>query len=184
MLSRKQASDSRPSELAELECVAADNKTVRDQRSSTVDLVNELASEYKTCELTTIYMMTEQQQMSVQVDWDTLRWATNELKVPVSLFVLCKTIVEDEVGSLFLNATVVQRVLVGNVPTSGESTAEQLKAVMFGIDLKSPFPGGEVKRRRDAFLTEVGAPPSSTQLCAQTFDLVSVPIDVRSIWHR
>lgn len=128
--------------------------------------------------------MTDLQQLSMEVDWDTLRGATNELKVPVSLFVLCKTIVEDEGGSLFLNATLVQRVQVGNVPTSDESTARQLKAVMFGIDVKGPFPGGEVKPRRDASLTEVGASPSSTRLCAQTFDVVSVPIDVRSIWHR
>ncbi|CAN0285616.1 unnamed protein product, partial [Pylaiella littoralis] len=134
--------------------------------------------------------MAEQEQPSVQIDWGTLCGATREQKVPVSLFVLCKAIVEDEGGALFLNATVVQRVQVGNVPipnppdpTSEESTAEHLKALMFDIGLKGPFPGGEVKIRRDAALSGVGARPDSTQLCAQTFDLVCVPIDVRSIWH-
>lgn len=126
----------------------------------------------------------------MQVDWDTLHEATNEVKVPVAMFILCKTIVEDEGGSLFLNATVVQRVLVGNIPisnpqgpTSDDSIAKQLKAVVFGIDLKGPIPGGDVKHRRESSLP-IGAPPGSIHLCARTFDLVSVPIYVRSIWHR
>ncbi|CAN0440273.1 unnamed protein product [Ascophyllum nodosum] len=134
--------------------------------------------------------MADQEQLSVQIDLNTLRGATHEQKVPVSLFVLCKAIVEDEGGALFLDATVVQRVQVGNVPvpdtldpTSEKSTAEHLKALMFDIGLKGPFPGGEVKIRRDATLTGVGAQPDSTKLCAQTSNLVSVPIDVRSIWH-
>lgn len=156
---------------------------------------------YKTCELAMIPSVADEEQLSVQIDWGTLCGATREQKVPVSLFVLCKTIAEDEGGSLFLNATVVQRVQVGNVPVSTqgtapeESTAKQLKALVFDIGLKGPFPGGEVKRRRDADVTGVRAPPAadvtgvrappaSAQLCAQTFDVLSAPIDVSSIWHR
>lgn len=140
------------------------------------------------CELASI-SMASQEQPSVEIGWDTLREATCEQKVPVSMFVLCKTMVEDQGGGLFLNATVVQRVQVGNIPipsppTLDESTAKQLKELVFDIGLKGPFPGGEVKKRRDAALTGVGEPLGSAQFCAQTFDLVSVPIDVRSEWHR
>lgn len=129
----------------------------------------------------------DQEELSVEIGWRTLCEAKREQEVPVALFVLCKTIVEDDGGALFLNATVVQRVQVGNVPipnppTPEPSTAEQLKKLMFDINLKGPLPGREVKPRRDAKL--IGRPATSTQLCAQTFDVVSVPIDVRSTWHR
>ena len=171
-------------------CFIVDVKySAQHQSGSTAYIENGLARAYKTCELATI-PMADQEQLSVQIDLNTLRGATHEQKVPVSLFVLCKAIVEDEGGALFLDATVVQRVQVGNVPvpdtldpTSEKSTAEHLKALMFDIGLKGPFPGGEVKIRRDATLTGVGAQPDSTKLCAQTSNLVSVPIDVRSIWH-
>ncbi|CAN0006474.1 unnamed protein product [Pylaiella littoralis] len=128
---------------------------------------------------------------SVEIDWNTLRKATCELKVPVSLFVLCKTISEGEAGAHFLNATVVQRVQVGNVPilrtprgpTPTKSIAEQLEGLMFDICLKGPFSGGEVKKRRGVALTRLAASPDSTWLFAQTSDLVSVPINLRSTWH-
>lgn len=59
---------------------------------------------------------------SRRVDWDDLCNSQDvELKVPVSLFILCKTVVEDDQGALFLNGTLVQRILVDNVPVNGTS---------------------------------------------------------------
>ncbi|CAM9751946.1 unnamed protein product, partial [Hapterophycus canaliculatus] len=135
----------------------------------------------------------------VEIDWNTLCEAKLEQKVPVSLFVLCKTIVENEGGNLFLNATVIQRVQVKNVPKFERdplpdsppkeekeviTTQMQLEALMFDIVLKGPFPGGEIKIRRETTLTGVGTTPQSTWLIAQTLDLASVPIDACSEWHR
>lgn len=45
---------------------------------------------------------------AVSVDWEKLRKAEGETKIPVVPFVLCKKLVEDDQGALFLNGTVMQ----------------------------------------------------------------------------
>lgn len=107
----------------------------------------------------------------VEADWNDLqRPLPPELKVPVSLFVMCKTVVEDDQGALFLNATLVQRILVRNIPPAKGtpksrwakapatctpqgniiSTDDQkkLKALLFPISIKGPIPGNPAKSRR------------------------------------
>jgi len=45
---------------------------------------------------------------SVTVDWEKLRKCEGEAKIPVVPFVLCKKLVEDDKGALFLDGTVTQ----------------------------------------------------------------------------
>lgn len=53
-------------------------------------------------------MITSPDQTSVSIDWEELRNSEGEATVPVAPFVLCKTVVEDEQGGLFLNGTIIQ----------------------------------------------------------------------------
>lgn len=45
---------------------------------------------------------------SVSLDWEKLRKSEGEAKIPVIPFVLCKKLVEDDKGALFLDGTVTQ----------------------------------------------------------------------------
>ncbi len=45
---------------------------------------------------------------SVSVDWEKLRETEGEAKIPVVPYVLCKRLVEDDQGALFLTGTVTQ----------------------------------------------------------------------------
>ncbi|CAM9268889.1 unnamed protein product [Ectocarpus sp. 12 AP-2014] len=133
----------------------------------------------------------------VEADWEELVQTQQDIIVPVSLFVMCKTVVEDDGGGLFLNGTLVQRVLVKNVPTISPSagiidaaTQSKLKSLLFPIHLKGPLPGGNIKHRtlyvddpREPSDEEAEA-PGTVQLCAQTLDLISAPLDVRQHWNR
>ncbi|CAB1110067.1 unnamed protein product [Ectocarpus sp. CCAP 1310/34] len=133
----------------------------------------------------------------VEADWEKLEETEEDIIVPASLFVMCKTVVEDDGGGLFLNGTLVQRVLVRNVPTTSLSdgtidatTQSKLESLLFPIHLKGPLPGGDIKHRtlyindpRKPSDEEVEA-PGTVQLCAQTLDLISAPLDVRQHWNR
>ncbi|CAN0366916.1 unnamed protein product, partial [Ectocarpus sp. 6 AP-2014] len=90
----------------------------------------------------------------VEADWEKLEQTEQDVIVPASLFVMCKTVVEDDGGGLFLNGTLVQRVLVKNVPTISPSdgtidaaTHSKLESLLFPIHLKGPLPGGDIKHR-------------------------------------
>lgn len=108
---------------------------------------------------------------------------------------MCKTVVEDDGGGLYLNGTLVQRIFVKNVPTSSDGTIDaatesKLKSLLFPIHLKGPLPGGDIKHRvlylddpREPSRQETEA-PGTVQLCAQTLDLISAPLDVRQHWNR
>lgn len=109
---------------------------------------------------------------------------------------MCKTVVEDDGGGLFLNGTLVQRVLVKNVPTISPSdgtidaaTHSKLESLLFPIHLKGPLPGGDIKHRT-LYIDDPRTPsdqeaeaPGTVQLCAQTLDLISAPLDVRQYWN-
>ncbi|CAM9385637.1 unnamed protein product [Ectocarpus sp. 12 AP-2014] len=132
----------------------------------------------------------------VEADWEKLEKTEEDIIVPASLFVMCKTVVEDDGGGLFLNGTLVQRVLVKNVPTVSPSdgtidaaTQSKLESLLFPIHLKGPLPGGDIKHRtlyiddpREPSDQEFEA-PGTVQLCAQTLDLISAPLDVRQHWN-
>ncbi|CAM9771325.1 unnamed protein product [Ectocarpus sp. 4 AP-2014] len=108
---------------------------------------------------------------------------------------MCKTVVEDDGGGLFLNGTLVQRVLVKNVPTSPSggtidtATQSKLESLLFPIHLKGPLPGGDIKHRT-LYIDDPRKPsdqedeaPGTVQLCAQTLDLISAPLDVCQHWN-
>lgn len=142
----------------------------------------------------------------VEADWKGIVTSLQpEMKVPVSLFVLCKTVVEDDQGALFLNGTLVQRILVGNIPpaTSSPSASTpqgntdisaddqtKLKALLFAISIKGPIPAHPAQSRRIdlADIPRDVAPAAQTtgvtKLCSETLDLVHAPLDIHQHWYR
>ncbi|CAM9344366.1 unnamed protein product [Sphacelaria rigidula] len=89
------------------------------------------------------------------------------------LFVLCKTVTEDESGALFLNGTLVQRILWEGPPPEN--------ARCFPIDLKGPLAGGQLQERRTTSkVTRESTTP--THMLYSTINMINAPIDVQPHW--
>ncbi|CAN0424355.1 unnamed protein product, partial [Ectocarpus sp. 12 AP-2014] len=113
--------------------------------------------------------------------WARLRESQREAKVPVALFVLCKTVVEDDQGALYLNATVVQRVpLETTRPTPPQEQLEQ--DLLFQMRVKGPSAGGGITIRRRS-VEDVRGRSQHTVMVCETLDLKTVPLDVRNYWN-
>lgn len=111
---------------------------------------------------------------SVKTNWTFLRnQDAEEAKVPAMLFVLCKTVTEDESGALFLNGTLVQRILWEGPPPEN--------ARCFPIDLKGPLAGGQLQERRTTSkVTRESTTP--THMLYSTINMINAPIDVQPHW--
>lgn len=111
---------------------------------------------------------------SVKTNWADLRTTdAEEAKVPAMLFVLCKTVMEDESGALFLNGTLVQRILWEGRPPH--------KAGCFPIDFKGPLAGGELQERRtETKVTHESTTP--THMLHSTINMINAPIDIQPHW--
>ncbi|CAM9807519.1 unnamed protein product [Ectocarpus sp. 6 AP-2014] len=113
--------------------------------------------------------------------WTTLLGSQLETKVPVALFVLCKTVVEDDQGALYLNATVVQRVPLET--TSPMPPQDQLeKDLLFEMKVKGPSAGGGITSRRKS-VEDVREQSQHTVMVCETLDLKTAPLDVRQHWN-
>lgn len=126
-------------------------------------------------------------------DWNKLSESKSDTAVPVALFALCKAVVEDDQGALFLHATLVQRVVVDNVPA--EATLVQrvlvdnvpakntpranLEKLLFTIKVKGPLSGGYVEDRRIEIAKYAGS--ETKLLCSKTLELISAPLDARQL---
>ena len=153
------------------------------------------------------HMTSQQPVQPVEADWVELETSLQaEVMVPVSLFLMCKTVVEDDQGALFLNGTLVQRIMIGNIPPAtstpapaastpkedkiSEDDRQKLKSLLFPISIKGPIPGNPAKSRR-VDLVDLprdgawGAPTTRvTKLCSETLDVVHAPLDIRQHWYR
>ncbi|CAM9627096.1 unnamed protein product [Ectocarpus sp. 12 AP-2014] len=116
----------------------------------------------------------------VDSKWDALRTSEHEAAVPAILFVLCKTVIDNDQGGLSLNATVVQRVLL-EAPLATPPPLRPLEdTLLFEIKVKGPRAGGEIASRRKGLESMHGG---NSYMAYETLDLKAVPLDVRQQWR-
>lgn len=109
---------------------------------------------------------------SITTDWTNLqRDRVIEAKVPAILFILCKTVTEDQNGTLFLNGTLVQRILWEGAPPANFK--------YFPVRLKGPLADGDINERR----CETKLMSREIHMCYTTLNLVNAPLDIRPYWH-
>ncbi|CAN0298539.1 unnamed protein product [Scytosiphon promiscuus] len=110
-------------------------------------------------------------------DWNELRASQVAQKVSVALFVLCKSVVEDDEGALFFNGTAVQRVLLRADQLRPPDELE--RELMFDIQIRSPVATTHVFPRRHS-VVELDR---NVFMGSEVFDIKAAPLDVQEHWH-
>lgn len=127
---------------------------------------------------------------SIKTNWAVLKQQdADEVKVPVVLFILCKTVTEDSTAGLLLNGTIVQRVLwEGEPPPTAQNDTPYFQVSLKG----SLLAGGRLEERRSEARVIDGttaclSPPTDnptpqTTLVHATINLAEAPVDIRPHW--